>query len=298
MLNFNLEDLEDKERIVDPRFLLLISQPKVGKTSALMQLPNSLIIDLEDSTGFFEKPSCKPLNLKQYAIKNNCSLLDIYLALIPKLEKNKYDFVILDTVSALETLAIEYATKKYKSSILGKNFKGTNIISELSNGAGYSWYNTAFEELIEPLRYIPNKCFIVSAHIKFISIAKNKDGTVKDNTDERSAPETVNVIDLDLMGTKPKKLLASQVDGTGILFRSKLKHNTVGISFKPLQGSHLNESRSQHLRGKRFILSEYDDETATLKTYWNNIFTSLNAKGVTPQNMEINEDIFIPLSED
>jgi len=119
----------------------------------------------------------------------------------------------------------------------------------------------------------------------------------KDNSkDERSEPEKVNVVDLDLRG-KPKKIIASQVDGIGIMFRSRLKPNTVGISFKPLEGSHLNESRAQHLRGKRFILSELDESTNTLKTYWHNVFSSLVTSN-SSKTEELNEDIFIPLSEE
>ena len=42
----------------------------------------------------------------------------------------------MDTATALEDLATQLATILYRASPTGKNFTGTNVITELPNGAG------------------------------------------------------------------------------------------------------------------------------------------------------------------
>ena len=41
-------------KVDNPRFMILYANPKVGKTSALAQLENNLIIDLEDGTKYVD----------------------------------------------------------------------------------------------------------------------------------------------------------------------------------------------------------------------------------------------------
>ena len=41
-------------KIKNPRNLIIFSKPKIGKTSALAQLPDSLIIDLENGSDYVD----------------------------------------------------------------------------------------------------------------------------------------------------------------------------------------------------------------------------------------------------
>ena len=42
---------------IDPKFLILYGRPKAGKTSALAQLENNLIVDLEGGSTFIDAMS-------------------------------------------------------------------------------------------------------------------------------------------------------------------------------------------------------------------------------------------------
>lgn len=99
----------------NPRNLILFGLPKVGKSTAVSKLPNSLIIDLENGTDYLD--DC-------YAVKaaNYKELWKIARALSPvwkgkeneHYEGQHYDFIILDTVTALEEMANAYAIKLYQ----------------------------------------------------------------------------------------------------------------------------------------------------------------------------------------
>ena len=53
-MSFELPLVVSKPTITEPRFLIVYSKPKVGKSSSLMQLPKSLLIDLESGSGFYK----------------------------------------------------------------------------------------------------------------------------------------------------------------------------------------------------------------------------------------------------
>ena len=54
-----------KATSLSPRKLIIYSKPKVGKTSALAELPNSVILDLENGTDFLDAVKLKINNLKE-----------------------------------------------------------------------------------------------------------------------------------------------------------------------------------------------------------------------------------------
>lgn len=114
---------------------------KHGKTEAVSKLPNNLIIDLEQGAEFVEctkldvvdilrkNPTSNPLAVLQHLGKQ----LDDFYA---KNGKYPYDYLTVDTTSALEEFARKYATILYKQTPLGKSFAGTDVVSELANGGG------------------------------------------------------------------------------------------------------------------------------------------------------------------
>jgi len=159
---------------------------KHGKTEAVSKLPNNLIIDLEQGAEFVEctkldvvdilrkNPTSNPLAVLQHLGKQ----LDDFYA---KNGKYPYDYLTVDTTSALEEFARKYATILYKQTPLGKSFAGTDVVSELANGGGYDWLRKAFDGLLQPIENRCNKCFILVSHVKNSSINKmGKDLNAKD----------------------------------------------------------------------------------------------------------------------
>ena len=124
----------------DPRVLTLMSTVKVGKTSAAMQLPKSLLLDFENSSGYFDGTA---INMIKVAQQENTGLGSLLLSVADaiktanqEIDGYKYDFIIIDTLTAIEAIAKLKATHDYKKSLVGKNFSGTDVVSELPKGAG------------------------------------------------------------------------------------------------------------------------------------------------------------------
>ena len=101
----------------DPRNLIMYGTYKVGKSTALSQLPNALILDLENGGYDYLSGYIKPIN----------SYIDLYktaMALnktkngVPNLhyEEHSFKFVVIDTMTALEDIALDLAAKRYAES--------------------------------------------------------------------------------------------------------------------------------------------------------------------------------------
>jgi predicted AAA+ superfamily ATPase len=111
----------------NPKNLIMFGLPKCGKTTVLSFLPKALHIDLEDGTDYVEAYSIKA--------KSTSDLFEIAKAL--KDTPGKFDFVILDTITALEDIVLPYANKLYRDTPMGVNFDPNANILKLPNGAGY-----------------------------------------------------------------------------------------------------------------------------------------------------------------
>lgn len=250
-----------KATIVEPRLMMIFAHTKCGKTSNLAQLPNSLVIDLEDGADFYD---CMSINVKQEAIKQGCSPLKVLLSL-PKLiadantangGKPVYDFIIIDTTSALETLAESLALIRYKQSPIGKNFTESSVL-KLPSGMGYYLLREAFEELYEGFKGLAGKCLILSGHVKSATV--NKKG--------------VDLIakDINLTG-KLKQIVCSDVDSIGYMYRDS-KNSCNKLSFLTEEQDLCSGSRQDYLSGKEFIISTKKDNK--LETNWDLIFPSI-----------------------
>lgn len=158
---------------------------KHGKTETISKLPSNLIIDLEQGAEFVE---CTKLDVIDIIRKNKSNPLVVIQELGKKLDnyynehgKYPYDYLTVDTTSALEEFARKYATIMYKATPIGKSFAGTDVVSELPSGGGYDWLRKAFDELLKPIENRCNKCFILVSHVKNSSINKQgKDLQAKD----------------------------------------------------------------------------------------------------------------------
>ena len=259
----------------DPRTLVILGHTKTGKTELQLKLPNSLLLDLEDGSEYYDGVK---LNLKREAAisgKGVGSLLEEIAKLIKeenvKAGKPIYDFICIDTLTAIEGLALAKATFEYKKSPIGKSFAGKDV-TELPKGAGYGLLKRAFIDILEPFKGLAGKALIFSGHIK---------STTDDKTE-------LDVKDIQLTGGL-KLYTVANADAIGYMYRSKKNKNQNVISFLTDESNIATGARSQHLRNSEFVISELDPTTKILTAHWDKIFTSLgtNPLPVVPATKKI-----------
>ncbi len=230
----------------DPKNLILFGMPKTGKTSALAYLPNTLIIDLENGTDF----------ISGYVVKatNYIELFNIAKEL--KTEKHDYKFIVIDTVTALEEMALPYANKIYRELPIGVNFDPNANILSLPNGGGYSYLRQAMQKMIDWFESLGLNIILVG-HVKDKMIGKDS--------------EELNLRTLDLTG-KISNILSAKSDAIGYIFR-QTDEDKVYVQFGG-SGDVITGARPPHLNGQKILLSE-KMEDGTLVTHWESIYPSL-----------------------
>jgi hypothetical protein len=252
--------------VLEPKRLVIISHPKIGKTALASALPKSLILDLEGGAGYYEntcidvKQLCidKSTPEKKYTMRTALKdISDTIKAKITADKKSPYDFLIIDTTTVLEEIARGYATVLYKQTPLGKNFLGTDVVSDLSNGAGYDWLRRAFLEIYKWFDGTYNKSLILLGHIKTASITKEG--------------KDIAARDIQLTG-KLKGIVTSDADAIGFMFRNKESNQNI-LSFKSSETDLATGSRQPYLTGREIIISELKD--GKLETHWEEIYPSL-----------------------
>lgn len=235
------------EDTASPSKLIIFSKPKTGKTELVSQLPNNLLIDLEDGSKYV---SALKYNVKREAEKNGRSPLDELKELLTEIKKTRpYKYITIDTITSLEEMVLPLALKLYNETPMGKNFKG-NILS-LPQGAGYLYLREAFFKVLD-LIYECADHIILLGHLKSKSIDKN--GT------------EVEAKDLDLTG-KLKSMTSADVDAIGLLYRSKENINM--LSFITTDDV-ICGARPKHLKNKEFVISEATE--TGIKSYWETIY--------------------------
>jgi hypothetical protein len=224
---------------VNPKRLVIYSKPKTGKTTAFAGLDNNLIIDLENGSDYVDA-----LKVKANSIED---LKTIGTQL--KEANYPYKFVTIDTVTVLEDIVKPYALRLYKSTPIGKNFDGDDVL-KLPNGAGYMYLREAFFKILDYIdSFAPH--IILSGHIK--------DKQVDDKG------ELVMAANIDLTG-KIKSLICSQADAIGYMFR---KGNQTILSFKATDEITCG-ARPDHLKNQEVLLAE--EVNGVYTAYWDKIY--------------------------
>tara|TARA_R100000322_G_scaffold170353_1_gene145317 strand:- start:1006 stop:1704 length:699 start_codon:yes stop_codon:yes gene_type:complete len=206
-----------------PKNMVIYGPPKIGKTTALSQLDNCLIIDLEEGSDMVEALKIKVTNLIELAEVGK------------KIMQNKkpYKYVAVDTVTKLEEWCETEGKKIYKDTPMGKNFdkdnKGISVLS-LPNGAGYLYLRIAFKRWIDRLNKLADHVILV--------------GHLKDKMLDKKGKE-VSSKDLDLTG-KIKQITCANADAIGYIYREG--DNTM-ISFNSMNDITAG-SRCDHLKGQ------------------------------------------------
>ena len=225
-----------------PKKLIIFGKPKSGKTTILSYLPNCLILDLEGGSDFIDAMKIKANSIKD--IKEIGEEI--------KKAKFPYEYIAVDTVTALEEMIMPLAVQLYKDTAMGKNFDGDDV-RKLPQGAGYLYIRQAFFQVVDYINTLaPN----------VILIGHTREKSIDKKGKELSSKE------LDLTG-KLSSLASADSDAICYLYRES---NQTILSFK---GSDevICGSRCDHLRGQDIVIGEEID--GKLKVYWEKVYVNL-----------------------
>jgi hypothetical protein len=238
--------------VTNPQNLIIFSKPKTGKTTLVSGLKNALLLDFEKGSKYVA------------AMKIEVDSIDDIKIIGKKIKEANYpyDYVIIDTLTALEEKCVDYAEELYSKVPIGKNWfeadreghsgKATygNILN-LPQGAGYYWLREAFIKVVDYIKtWAPN--IIQLGHVKDAQLGKEG--------------AEFNALDLDLTG-KIKRIASGKSDAIGYLYR---KGNQNVLSFATTDKV-ICGARPTHLRNKQIVLSELTPEGEMI-FHWDEIY--------------------------
>lgn len=230
----------------NPQYLILYGLPKAGKTSALAQLENNLIVDLEGGTTFIDA-----LAVQARTINDLGEIAQAIRAKNAEVGHNFYKRITIDNATRLEDICMGYACTLYRKTELGKNWKGDDVTT-LARGAGYKYLRDAVKKVIDMFKDLCDEFILV--------------GHVKDSITEKDGQE-VNAKEIDLVG-KLGKIICGMADAVGYVYR---KDNETHISFKSGGDGTIMEARARHIAGKDVIIATGNDD-GTITTYWDRVY--------------------------
>ena len=228
----------------DPKYLILFGLPKVGKTTALAQLPNNLILDFENGS--------KYVDALKYRVNSLKELKEVVAAI--KEAKCPYKYITLDTITAIEEMCKPAAIARYRaSSVFSDKYADITDITRLPNGQGYTFLREVIESVISLVASVTEN-IIICGHVKDTSLSEGMDGSVKD---------------LDLAG-KAKRILSAKSDAIGWVHRDD--DGNLCVSFGT-DGEILTGARPKHLACKDIIVAERTEDGDFI-SHWDRIFPS------------------------
>ena len=230
----------------NPQYLVLYGLPKAGKTSAVAQLENNLIVDLEGGSKFIDA-----LAVQARTINDLGEIAQAIRAKNEEVGHNFYKHITIDNATRLEDICMSYACTLYRQTELGKNWKGTDVTT-LARGAGYKYLRDAVKKVIDMFKDLCDE-FILIGHVK--DSITDKDG------------EEVNAKEIDLVG-KLGKIVCGMADAVGYVYR---KDNETHISFKSGGDGTIMEARARHIAGKDIVIATGNDD-GSITTYWNRVY--------------------------
>lgn len=239
--------------------LIISSRPGVGKTSALLNLPNSIFFDLEGSSGYFKGTTTTDvIDIQERMRVEKIGMLSAITRTIDEIKSSGkvYDFVVVDTLTKIDELAEIVATAKYKATQQGKDFKGPTVL-DLAYGAGYSLHRAEFQDIIDMFDTVGNRK-IYSCHIKDSSIPKDGD--------------QVAITDIKLTGSL-KEIFSAKQDAACSLEIDPKDNNVRLLNFKKTESSNFIKCRAQHLRNQLVPISKMNEKEFV--TYWEKVFLDI-----------------------
>lgn len=230
-----------KAEVKSPKFLVVYSKPKAGKTTAFALLDNNLILDLENGSDFVDAIKLKVSNMQELKAIGN-KIIE---------QGRPYSIITIDTGTALEDMIMSVAIQLYQGTPMGKSFTGDNIL-KLPNGAGYLYYREAFFKALDYIGTLASRV-ILSCHLKEKNIEING--------------KEVAATDIELTG-KIKSLVCSRADAVALL---KREGNKTILSFNTTDVVTCG-ARPEHLKNKEIVLIEMDNEGRVVANNWNKVY--------------------------
>jgi len=125
-----LPKVKTKASRINPKTVVIFSQPKMGKTTVVAGLDNCLTIDLEAGTDFVDILKYDVLRESKKTRELPIIVLKKLINKIKKANKEKgeyvYKFISIDTITALEDIVLPLANKMYKETPMGRNWVGND----------------------------------------------------------------------------------------------------------------------------------------------------------------------------
>lgn len=230
----------------NPQYLVLYGLPKAGKTSAVAQLENNLIVDLEGGSKFIDA-----LAIQARTINDLGEIAQAIRAKNEEVGHKFYKHITIDNATRLEDICMSYACTLYRKTELGKNWKGDDVTT-LARGAGYKYLRDAVKKVIDMFRDLCDEFILI--------------GHVKDSITEKEGQE-VNAKEIDLVG-KLGRIVCGLADAVGYVYR---KNNETHISFKSGGDGTSMEARARHIAGKDIVIAT-GNEDGSLTTYWDRVY--------------------------
>lgn len=169
----------------------------------------------------------------------------------------KYDYIALDTATALVNIASCMATIEYKNSTIGKSFTGNNVVKDLPKGGGYSLMWDAFERILSWFEPYAQKASIIVTHTKDSSI-------IKDGRD-------LTARDINLTG-KLREIVCSDAEAIGNMRRDATGTKTI-LSFKTDEREIATGARPKHLANQEIVLVEEEPKGShQFVFHWDKVF--------------------------
>lgn len=229
----------------DPKNLIIFGLPKVGKTTILSTLENNLILDLEQGSDFVSALKIKVNSLKE--LREVCKAI--------KDAGKPYDFITIDTITAIEEMAKPVAIALYQASPqFSTQYADVKDPTLLPNGSGYAFIRSAIESIVNLVASCTEH-LIICGHVKDAKLDENTTGSLKT---------------LDLTG-KISRILSAKSDAIGFVHRDE--NSNLCIKFGQ-DGEVLTGARPEHLANKDIIVAERNED-GTFTSHWERIYPSL-----------------------
>lgn len=276
-VDFQLPEKVNYNIAVDPRDLVIVSQPKMGKGSILGDFStkyNALVLDLEK--GGYEYIPAKKLSVYTEESTDEVEAFYNYIKIRNLLldNKGKYDFLIIDGLSDLDRMSELGGTLAYMDTIIGKNFNNVDrkdtrgalapkhkpgdpafkSVLTLADGAGYRHTREWFLNQIDMFRQI-SSYRLYAAHIA-------------DKYIKEVGKDEVIGSEIFLTG-KLKNIFSAKVTALAKLIADENKRL---LNFEVLNDGIIAGSRAPKLKGK-ILISEQEKESSKIQTFWENIYS-------------------------
>ena len=216
-----LPDEKQKKLLTEPTVFLFYGLEKIGKTTIASELPNCLHVDLERGTKYVDTAR---INCESWE-----ELIAIKEAVLAR--EKRYDFIVLDTLTAMETYCRKLATETYMGTNQGKNFnrdktgkvlpidEWNDVIDALGQN-GYLYIFNAWRKMMDTVMEMTQESKYPDNPTRLILIGHMRDKYIDPNSP--TSTNKVSTKELDLTGKLKAITLQSYADSIAKCSRDKL----------------------------------------------------------------------------